>query len=206
MQGGWRESLVRARCWIHTTYPPQPNPLHTQPPTVVCKMEARLECTIYTLHIVTFIFCTFGADFHAQSEELTNKICASELSRKSIKGALLVGHPTLSLFSSQSCFCLNSRRLLLRPQPSSPLLSPPSLRRGDVGKRLGFNSDGISRIRVPGNSTILLIHKALRTGKIPGFYIILLEYRVVELCTSREFEKKPYLGVVGGSLYRLAVK
>ncbi len=35
-------------------------------------------------------FCTFGADFHAQSV-LSDKISAPELSRKFIKGPLLVG-------------------------------------------------------------------------------------------------------------------
>ncbi len=35
-------------------------------------------------------FCTFGADLHAQSV-LSNKISASELTRKFIKSALLVG-------------------------------------------------------------------------------------------------------------------
>ncbi len=35
-------------------------------------------------------FCTFGADLYAQSV-LGNKISASEFSRKSIEGALLVG-------------------------------------------------------------------------------------------------------------------
>ncbi len=48
-------------------------------------MEAQLEY---------IRFCMFGADLHAQSE-LINKICASELSRKFIKDALLVGYAQL---------------------------------------------------------------------------------------------------------------
>ena len=54
----------------------------SQPPTVVCKMEALLE---YVRVAYTF-FCTFGADVYAQSA-LINKISASELSRKFIKSA-----------------------------------------------------------------------------------------------------------------------
>ncbi len=42
---------------------------------------------MYTLHTR---FCTFGTDLYAQSV-LSNKISASELSRKFIKSALLVG-------------------------------------------------------------------------------------------------------------------
>ncbi len=49
-------------------------------------MEALLEC----MHVACTRFCTLGADLHAQSV-LSSKISASELSRKSIKGALLVG-------------------------------------------------------------------------------------------------------------------
>ncbi len=48
-----------------------------QPPTVVCKMEAQLEYTAYTMHTH---FCTFGADLYVQSV-LINKISALELSR-----------------------------------------------------------------------------------------------------------------------------
>ncbi len=58
----------------------------TQPPTVVCKAEAQLEY----IHIAYTCFCTFGTDLPAQSV-LINEISASELSRKFIKSALLVG-------------------------------------------------------------------------------------------------------------------
>ncbi len=52
------------------------------------KMEAQLE---YVVHVAyTFLFCTFGADLHAQSV-LINKMSALELSGKFIKTALLVG-------------------------------------------------------------------------------------------------------------------
>ena len=57
----------------------------TQPPTVVCKMEAQLNY----IHIAYTFFCTFGADLHAQ---LINKISASELSRKFIKSVMSVGY------------------------------------------------------------------------------------------------------------------
>ena len=48
---------------------------------VVCKMEARLEYA----HVAYTFFCTFGAYLHAKSV-LSNKISASELSRKFIVG------------------------------------------------------------------------------------------------------------------------
>ena len=63
-----------------------PDSCSTQPPTVVCKMEAQLE---YIHNAYTF-FCTFGADLYAQSVFI-NKISALELSWKFIKGALMVG-------------------------------------------------------------------------------------------------------------------
>ncbi len=59
---------------------------HAQPPTVACKMEAQSEY----VHVAHTFFCIFGADLHAQLV-LINKISASELRRKSIKSALLVG-------------------------------------------------------------------------------------------------------------------
>ena len=37
---------------------------HTQPPTVVCKMEAQLECTVLHTHCVHVFAC---ADLYAQS-------------------------------------------------------------------------------------------------------------------------------------------
>ena len=45
---------------------------------------------MYCMHIAHTSFCTFGANLYAQSV-LINKIFASELSRKFIKSALLVG-------------------------------------------------------------------------------------------------------------------
>ncbi len=44
------------------------------------------------------VFCTFGADLYAQSV-LFSKISASELSRKFIKTALLVGKEDASLLA-----------------------------------------------------------------------------------------------------------
>ncbi len=72
-------------------------------------MEAQLKYT-YTLHK---LFFTFGADLYAKLV-LINKISASELSRKFIKSALLVGYffviemPLcwiLSLATLKSCYC-----------------------------------------------------------------------------------------------------
>ncbi len=62
--------------------------VHTQPPTVACKMEAQSEHA----HIAYtgFFFARSAPTLHAQSV-LTNKISASELSRKFIKGLLLAG-------------------------------------------------------------------------------------------------------------------
>ena len=79
----------------------------TQPPTVVCKMEVQLEYVPYTLHTR---FCTFGTDLHAQSM-LINEIYVSELSRKFIKSALLVGHassaPMLQGLTFRPFLCLH---------------------------------------------------------------------------------------------------
>ncbi len=60
----------------------------TQPPTVVCKMEAQLEYVTSTRG--THAFARLGTNLYAQSVHI-NKISASELSSKFIKGALLVG-------------------------------------------------------------------------------------------------------------------
>ncbi len=49
-------------------------------------MEAQLEY----VHIAYTFFCTFGADLHAQSVHII-KTSASDLIRKLIKSALLVG-------------------------------------------------------------------------------------------------------------------
>ena len=51
----------------------------------------KLSWNTYALHTH---FCMFGADLHAQSA-LVNKISASELSRKFVKSALLVGEKDL---------------------------------------------------------------------------------------------------------------
>ena len=70
-----------------TTHPP------THPPNrqrVVCQVEG----SVGTCSLCTHVFARPCADLHAQSV-LANKISASELSRKSIKSALLVG--TISL-------------------------------------------------------------------------------------------------------------
>ncbi len=60
---------------------------HTQP-HATWDAKWKLSWNVYTLRAH---YCTFGADLHAQSV-IINKISASELSRKLIKSALLVGH------------------------------------------------------------------------------------------------------------------
>ncbi len=62
-------------------------PLCTQPPTVICKMEAQLE----NAHI-SYTFFARLAPSCMLSRCLFTKISASELSRKFIKSALLVGY------------------------------------------------------------------------------------------------------------------
>ncbi len=64
---------------------------------------------MYTLHTR---FCTFGADLHAQSV-LINKISASEISRKFINSALLVGDCRKSVNQAEQT------RYLLSPSYSS---------------------------------------------------------------------------------------
>ncbi len=54
-------------------------------------MEAKLAQLEYVHIPCCTRFCTFGADLYSQSV-LINKISASELSRKLIKSALLVGY------------------------------------------------------------------------------------------------------------------
>ena len=99
-------------------------------------MEAQSEHA----HIALHVFAHFGADLHARSV-LINKISASELRRKLIKSALLVGqgrcqhlaYPTrllvslcdinpygslmacsIAMFPSEICYILSkSRRVLL---------------------------------------------------------------------------------------------
>ncbi len=55
-------------------------------------MEAQLEY----IHIADTFFCTLGTDLYAQSV-IINKISESELSRKFIKSALLVGLANLPM-------------------------------------------------------------------------------------------------------------
>ena len=63
-------------------------PLQQYPTTTCGGMQNGSSVEICTRFI--HVFCTFGVDWHAQSV-LINKISASELSRKFIKCALLVG-------------------------------------------------------------------------------------------------------------------
>ena len=63
-------------------------PLMSYPTTNGGMQKWKLSRNMYTLHTR---FCTFGTNLHAQSV-LINKISASELSRKFIKSALLVGY------------------------------------------------------------------------------------------------------------------
>ncbi len=70
-----------------------------QPPTVACKMEARLEY----IHIA-HTFCARVAPICTLGRCLLTKISASELSRKFAKGALLVGMQEIVLHSLQICF------------------------------------------------------------------------------------------------------
>ncbi len=62
--------------------------MRAQFPTTKGGMQnGKVSRNVYTMHAR---FCTFGADAHAQSM-LISKVSASELSRKFIKSALLVG-------------------------------------------------------------------------------------------------------------------
>ncbi len=63
----------------------------SQPVTVVCKMEAQSE-HLRVAH--TPFFACLAPNLHAQSV-LSNKISASELKRRFIKSALLVGSRSL---------------------------------------------------------------------------------------------------------------
>ena len=56
------------------------------PPLVVCKIRSSVGICARC----TRVFAHFGADLHAESV-LTDKISASEFSRKFTKSALLVG-------------------------------------------------------------------------------------------------------------------
>ncbi len=66
------------------------SPPRVENPTTNGGMQNGSSVGIHT-HCI-HVFCTFGADFFAQSV-LINKISASELSRKFSKTALLVGSP-----------------------------------------------------------------------------------------------------------------
>ncbi len=82
-----------------------PRSLPTQPPMVVCKMEAQLEHVRYTLHV--HFFAPLALILCAQSV-LICKISASELRQKFIMSALLVGYhikqPTQVFSSTYSSF------------------------------------------------------------------------------------------------------
>ncbi len=60
---------------------------HTQPPMVVCKMEAQSE----HLHVASSFFCIVCSFVRMLSRCLLTEISASEFSRKFIKSALMVG-------------------------------------------------------------------------------------------------------------------
>ena len=59
----------------------------TQPPTLVCKMEAQSE----HVHVARMFFLHVPHQFACSVRRLQTKISASDLSGKSIKSALLVG-------------------------------------------------------------------------------------------------------------------
>ncbi len=84
----------------------------------------KLSWNVYTLHAS---FCTSGTDTYAQST-LINNISASELRRKFIKSALLVGyvlagHPKLSLATTTETFFYPFLPPLPPPQDNHKLLS-----------------------------------------------------------------------------------
>ncbi len=92
----------------------------------------KLSRNTYTLHTR---FCTFGADLYAQSV-LSNKISASELSRKFIESALLVGVELLRYASAATPHSTHSFiHPNLHPLPSTTththtsLISPRLLNR-----------------------------------------------------------------------------
>ncbi len=87
------------------------------------KWEAQLEYVQNTLHTHTR-FCTFGADLQGQSP-LISKISASELSRKSIKSALLVGkEEVISAESPCLSACVEVSLWLFFLLPVSGFLGP----------------------------------------------------------------------------------
>ena len=91
--------------------------LHTQPPTVACKMKAQLECAC-TMH------ARLATIRNAQSVTI-NKISVLELSRKFVKSALLVGyvHPLLnSPLGTHKTFC--SRNLAVLELPLAHMTPP----------------------------------------------------------------------------------
>ena len=67
-------------------------------------------------------FCMLGADLHAQLV-LINKISASELSRKFIKGALLVGQSFRFYWRNFVCFVLCLKSSLVVYQQTSQLVT-----------------------------------------------------------------------------------
>ncbi len=83
--------------------------------------KRKLGRNIHTLHTR---FCTLGADLHAQSV-LINKISASELSRKFVKSALLVGRAFIPRQGRKQNILFTFG--LRRPVPHSVLPSPSFL-------------------------------------------------------------------------------
>ncbi len=76
----------------------------TQPPTVVCKMEAESE---YVQHISCRFFARL-APICTLSRCLLTKFSASELRRKFIKSALLVGK---AVFLSKRGLCKKKKKI-----------------------------------------------------------------------------------------------
>ncbi len=92
--------------------------------------KGKLSRNVCTLH--ARFFARFGADSRARSA-LINKISASELRRKFIKGWLVVGWVGLYILTTQdsSFHCLQHKKM--PPRPSTPstrrgLRSPPASR------------------------------------------------------------------------------
>ncbi len=110
----------------------------SQPPMVVCKTK-KLSWNMYTLHAL--FFCTFGAGSHVQPV-LVTKISASELRRKPIKSALLVGYD--SECNSKSLTVWEPPRMLSPALVFScsfpPSLAPnfQNLERGEEGDEKTF--------------------------------------------------------------------
>ncbi len=89
-----------------------------QPPTVACKTETQFEYVTRCIHV----FARLVADSFAQSV-LSNKISASELSRKFIKSALLVGYVRVCGRRDSEFLCQleKKRHFIFFPQLPTPL-------------------------------------------------------------------------------------